>query len=693
MPHSGANPSFESNELRLAELGRQLEPLEGEAADELRTVIEHLIRRSVLDRRRRRLGLRHRLRRSRPRARERPQRQRTGVGHRGLLQHRRSDVEGHAAWAPWRSSPPAASGVRPKDLALQAISYGDVYVARVAMGADPQQTLTAFREAEAYEGPSLIIAYSHCIAHGYDMRSGLDQHYRAVASGHWPLIRYDPMAREAGENPFLLDSPRPRMRLADYRKGELRFRALRNVDPAQADRQLALARRLSTCAGTPTRRWRAKEPQDSPESPLGSSLLTMAVLPSDRPGYPLHGSRTPKPAGRFALPALLYARRHPSPGRLRRRARSSCTRSSRSSWREQVAKVARLVEGPAESFPEALDYVPQIVEEDPGNRYLSLLEQAAGTVEVPLIASLNGVSAEGWTDHARDMQEAGAAAIELNIYSCRAARVHRDPTSSSRHFDVLHQVKDAVDVPVAIKLSPYFSSFASFALRLDAAGADALVLFNRFLQPDVDPEALAVERQRHALKPRRGPTPPDLDRAPARAAPCLAGGHRRCARASRRSALPAGRSGRGHEHLRTAATRRRLRAEAARRPRGLDGAPRVPERATRVRGLLAVPAEENRGRLRTQRLREGHAGRQRDFTRGLVNACTSRAAARAGTCGCCHVPGRGPGGIECEHDRGPLDRARRLRLPVRRAAPPGLHGRRPHGARSARSSTTRSRAA
>ena len=94
-----------------------------------------------------------------------------------------------------------------KDLALQAIAYGYVYVARVAMGADPQQTLRAFREAEAYDGPSLVIAYSHCIAHGIEMRDGLGQQYRAVASGYWPLVRYDPVLHTAGENPFLLDSP------------------------------------------------------------------------------------------------------------------------------------------------------------------------------------------------------------------------------------------------------------------------------------------------------------------------------------------------------------------------------------------------------------------------------------------------------------------------------------------------------
>jgi pyruvate-ferredoxin/flavodoxin oxidoreductase len=132
-----------------------------------------------------------------------------------------------------------------KDLALQAIALANVYVARVAMGADPQQTLTAFREAEAYDGPSLVIAYSHCIAHGYEMKDGLDQQYRAVASGHWPLIRYDPVVRAANGNPFLLDSPRPRMRLVDYRKGELRFRALANADPEEAERLLALAQQAA----------------------------------------------------------------------------------------------------------------------------------------------------------------------------------------------------------------------------------------------------------------------------------------------------------------------------------------------------------------------------------------------------------------------------------------------------------------
>ncbi|MGB3954519.1 MAG: pyruvate:ferredoxin (flavodoxin) oxidoreductase [Brooklawnia sp.] len=127
-----------------------------------------------------------------------------------------------------------------KDLAMQAVAYGHVYVARVAMGADPQQTLKAFREAEAYDGPSLIIAYSHCISHGIDMRKGLEQQYKAVASGHWPLMRFNPVLRNAGHNPFLLDSPRPRIPLKDYRKNELRYKMLRQSDPEEAQRLLDL---------------------------------------------------------------------------------------------------------------------------------------------------------------------------------------------------------------------------------------------------------------------------------------------------------------------------------------------------------------------------------------------------------------------------------------------------------------------
>lgn len=161
--------------------------------------------------------------------------------------------------------------------------------------------------------------------------------------------------------------------------------------------------------------------------------------------------------------------------------------------REEAARAIRLVEETAESFPEALDYFPSVVDEDGGPRsYLVLLERAVSSVDVPVIASLNGVTPEGWTDYARAMQDAGAAAIELNIYYLPGDPEISGREVEQRHLDVLTRVKSTVDVPVAVKLAPYFSSAGEMALRLDEAGADGLVLFNRFLQPDIDPEQLAV---------------------------------------------------------------------------------------------------------------------------------------------------------------------------------------------------------
>ncbi|KZS50177.1 pyruvate:ferredoxin (flavodoxin) oxidoreductase [Mycobacterium kansasii] len=225
---------------RVTELSCRLDRLPPGTADELRSVIDHLIRRSVW------IvggdgwaydigagGLDHVL----------------ASGHNVNVLVLDTEVYSNTGGQMSKSTPLgavakfAAGGktVPRKDLALQAISYGNVYVARVAMGADPQQTLLALREAEAYDGPSLVIAYSHCIAHGFELRYGLEQQYRAVASGHWPLIRYNPVLRATGKPPFLLDSHRPRVSLADFRNRELRYRSLTNSDPDEADRLLALA--------------------------------------------------------------------------------------------------------------------------------------------------------------------------------------------------------------------------------------------------------------------------------------------------------------------------------------------------------------------------------------------------------------------------------------------------------------------
>ncbi len=185
--------------------------------------------------------------------------------------------------------------------------------------------------------------------------------------------------------------------------------------------------------------------------------------------------------------------------------------------RREAAENARLAEAGSEVFAEALSYFPAEAEaeaaeegiaDEPSPRgYLSLLERAAMAVEIPVIGSINGVTPGGWTSYARAMQDVGAAAIELNIYY-----IPGDPRISGRdveqrHVDILRRVKAAVTVPVAVKLGPHFSSTGEMALRLDEAGADGLVLFNRFLQPDIDPESIAVVPAVDLSSPREARLP------------------------------------------------------------------------------------------------------------------------------------------------------------------------------------------
>ncbi len=142
-----------------------------------------------------------------------------------------------------------------KDLAMQAVSYGNVYVARIAFGANPQQTMLAMREAEAYDGPSLILAYSHCIAHGYDLKDGLTQQNNAVASGYWPLMRYNPILRMKKQNPFILDSTRPTIPLKEFAYKELRYKVLTQTNPAEAEELMVLAQQMVN------QRWKNYEEQ------------------------------------------------------------------------------------------------------------------------------------------------------------------------------------------------------------------------------------------------------------------------------------------------------------------------------------------------------------------------------------------------------------------------------------------------
>jgi dihydroorotate dehydrogenase (fumarate) len=159
--------------------------------------------------------------------------------------------------------------------------------------------------------------------------------------------------------------------------------------------------------------------------------------------------------------------------------------------RAEADRDEHLAEVGIDSFGEATSY---LVDPDASvwpRQYLSLIERAAG-LGVPVIASLNGSTPGGWTDYARAMQHAGAVAIELNIYYLPGDPLIPGRDAEQRYIDILTAVKSVVSVPVAVKLTPYFSSFGDMALRLEQAGADGLVLFNRFMQTDIDPGTFTV---------------------------------------------------------------------------------------------------------------------------------------------------------------------------------------------------------
>lgn len=162
--------------------------------------------------------------------------------------------------------------------------------------------------------------------------------------------------------------------------------------------------------------------------------------------------------------------------------------------RHDAAEMDYLMAAGTESSAEALSYFPKGDDFQVGpEEYLDILHRASQAVDIPIIGSLNGISREGWVGYARKMQDAGARGIELNLYYIPTEMTTTGVEVEQRYIDVLRAVKSAVTVPVAIKLSPFFSSMAHMAGRLDQAGADALVMFNRFYQPDFDLDALQVQ--------------------------------------------------------------------------------------------------------------------------------------------------------------------------------------------------------
>lgn len=153
-----------------------------------------------------------------------------------------------------------------------------------------------------------------------------------------------------------------------------------------------------------------------------------------------------------------------------------------------------LIDHGTESFGEALSYFPSQAEYAfDTSDHLTLIEQASDTLEIPLIASLNGISDSGWIDYARDIEAAGADAIELNIFFVPSDTTLDGRAVETRYVDIVHSVSSAVSIPVAVKIGPYFSSPGHMAGELVKAGAKGLVLFNRFYEPDIDPNTLSVE--------------------------------------------------------------------------------------------------------------------------------------------------------------------------------------------------------
>lgn len=158
--------------------------------------------------------------------------------------------------------------------------------------------------------------------------------------------------------------------------------------------------------------------------------------------------------------------------------------------RQQLAEFAH-TEIPAESFSEATSYFPRMEDYALGpDRYLDQIAKIKSMVEIPVIGSLNGTSLGGWTDHAKLIEQAGADALELNVYYIATDPDEPGVAVEQRTLDILQAVRDTVSIPIAVKLSPFFSSPGHFAKQLDALGAAGVILFNRFYQPDIDIEEL-----------------------------------------------------------------------------------------------------------------------------------------------------------------------------------------------------------
>lgn len=177
--------------------------------------------------------------------------------------------------------------------------------------------------------------------------------------------------------------------------------------------------------------------------------------------------------------------------------------------RHEAARDIMLEESVEDFYAESLSFFPEVPNKHAGtsSRYLTLLERSVDAVDVPVIGSLNGSDIGGWVEFAKKMADAGAAAIELNIYLVAGDVRTKGRSVEDKHVEILESVKNSVDIPVAVKLSPYISSLGELAVRLDRAGADGLVMFNRFIQPEIDVESVTVHAGLELSSPAEGRLP------------------------------------------------------------------------------------------------------------------------------------------------------------------------------------------
>ncbi len=272
---------------------------------------------------------------------------------------------------------------------MMAMNYGRAYVAHIAMGGNDGQTMKAFLEAEAYDGPSLIIAYSHCIAHGYDMVYGIDQQKAAVNSGHWPLFRYNPSLATEGKNPFVLDSRAPSIPLEKYIYNETRYTMLVNSNPEEAKKLLQQAQE------NVNERWKlyqhmaamnfekAKQSEERIMIDLSTNYLGLKLQESDR-GFGLAADGEAgelSPAWKMPAPSAIV----------------------------MYSLLEEQIEAESENIDNALEYGANSYAEStsvtcPTCRSItsgptaiwSCCTRARSRSSIPVIASLNGTSPGGW---------------------------------------------------------------------------------------------------------------------------------------------------------------------------------------------------------------------------------------------------------------------------------------------------------